>query len=64
MTVKSFVKDLNASLLAQANRGAALKMEDYLKRRFTFFGLKANPRREIFKKYWTEDKEFFRENWE
>jgi len=65
----NFIQNLSNDFHQKANREKAIPMENYMKNNFTFFGIKTEERRTIFKdnyeKYKTEIKSNFRKiTWE
>ena len=63
MTVNDFINQIEQALVDKRHVQNAKQMEAYLKQKFIFYGLKAPVRKEIFKRLWTDHKEFIKINW-
>lgn len=58
----SFITDLTTDLLQKANREKALPMENYMKNKFSFLGIKTDERRVILKMHWKNHKPEVKQN--
>lgn len=58
----SFITDLTTDLLQKANREKALPMENYMKNKFSFLGIKTDERRAILKMHWKNHKPEVKQN--
>jgi 3-methyladenine DNA glycosylase AlkD len=50
----SFIKELEIAFQKNSSRELAIPMENYMKNHFTFYGIKTENRRSIFKAVWEE----------
>ena len=58
----SFIKTLAKAFQENSSRELAIPMENYMKNHFTFYGIKTDQRRLIFKAIWQEHHDEVKEN--
>ena len=58
----SFIKALATAFQENSSRELAIPMENYMKNHFTFYGIKTDQRRSIFKAIWEEHHEEVKQN--
>lgn len=58
----SFIKALETAFQKNSSRELAIPMENYMKNHFTFYGIKTDKRRLIFKAIWQEHQDEVKQN--